>query len=118
MESRAGNLDLVFDGAGANAAIRDVAVQAFGAMGAFLENGEEGPLVYAVGLYVHAALENRQTLRALSATLSELAQFAIRRCPEWHHQQRYETLKRLIASCVEDRAALSDAKGISNSLPS
>src|SRR5205085_11379768 len=118
MESRAGNLDLVFDGAGANAAIRDVAVQAFGAMGAFLENGEESPLVYAVGLYVHAALENRQPLRRLSATLSELTEFAIRRCPEWHHQQRYDTLKRLIARCVEDRTGSSDARGISSSLPS
>jgi hypothetical protein len=95
-----------------------VAVQAFGAMGAFLENGEEGPLVYAVRLYIHAALENRQPLTGVAATLSQLSQYSMRRCREWHHQQRYDTLKRLVNRCVEDRAALSDDRGISNSLPS
>ena len=118
MESRAGNRDPIFDGAGDNAAVRDVAVQAFGAMGAFLENGDEGPLVYAVRLYIHAALQDRQPLTGVTATLSELSQYAIRRCRDWHHQQRYDALKRLVARCVEDRAAVSDDRGISNSLPS
>ena len=118
MESRAGNLDLVFDSAGDTAAIRDVAVQAFGAMGAFLENGDEGPLVYAIRLYIHSALENHQPLTAVAATLSQLSQYATRRCRELHHQHRYEPLKRLIARCIEDRAALLDDRGIPNKMPS
>ena len=45
MESDADKFDLVFESAGDTAAARDVTVQAFGGVGAFLENGEEGPFV-------------------------------------------------------------------------
>jgi len=109
MEPRPHKIDLLFEGAGRDAAARDVAVQAFGAMGAFLENGEEGPLAYAVCLYINAASDSDQPVASVTAALSELAEYAMRRCREDHHRARYQTLANIIASCVENDPASSAA---------
>lgn len=105
MDSGRETIDLIFEGAGRTAATRDVAVQAFGAMGAFLENGEESPLAYAVRLYINAAAFHGQPVANVTGTLSQLAQYAMQRCCEEHHRKRYNTLTGVIDSCVEKHPA-------------
>lgn len=115
MESERETLDLIFEGPDCTAAARDVAVQAFGAMGAFLENGEETPLAYAVRLYINAALTNEQPLARVRGSLSQLAQYAMRRCCEDRHRKRYEAMTSVIARCVaNDPAPPSPAQDCEN----
>lgn len=102
-------IDLIFEGSGRTSATRDVAVQAFGAMGAFLENGEESPLAYAIRLYVNAAALHEQPVTNVTGTLSQLAQYAMQRCCEERHRRRYDTLTGVIASCVEKHPASSNS---------
>ena len=101
MDSGRETVGVIFsEGAARTAAARDVVVQAFGAMGAFLENGEASPLAYAVRLYINAAGLNDEPVADVIGTLSQLAQYAMQRCCEDGHQKRYETLTSVIARCV------------------
>ena len=116
MESERDTLDLILEGAGSTPAARDVAVQAFGAMSAFLENGEEMPLAYAARLYINAALVNEQPAANVTGSLSHLAQYAMQRCCEDRHRKRYETMTSVIARCVaNDLASPGSAKDLNNS---
>ena len=113
MDSGRETIDLIFEGAGRTAATRDVAVQAFGAMGAFLENGEESPLAYAVRLYINEAAHNEQPVENVTGTLSQLAEYAMQRCCEDRHRKRYNTLTGVIESCVEKHPAWpNSAEGV------
>jgi len=115
MEPQPDRINLLFEGAGRDAATPFVAVQAFGAMGAFLENGDEGPLAYAVRLYINAASDSEQPVASVTAALSDLAEHAMRRCREDHHRARYQALASIIASCVEnDPASAAAAENLQN----
>ena len=111
------SIDLIFEGAGRTAAARDVAVQAFGAMGAFLENGEESPLAYAVRLYVNAAALKEQPVENVTGTLSRLAEYAMQRCCEERHRKRYNTLTAVIESCVGNSPGLPNPVEVPHTAP-
>ncbi len=90
---------------------RDAAVQAFGAIAAFLENGDEEALSFSLQFFIKSALGRSHRADVIRQCLSELAQFAAgcRARPRRDCEQR---LTAIIDSCLSCEVASTEGKAI------